>query len=112
MRTLSRDSQDRVADASALAGETINAVQTVQAFTLEALQTRRFSEAVAHSFDVAVAFDFRITITRSFSSSSSHLYTDAPEKGHPLARRFIEAISPPSALVSPPGSSVMNNQLQ
>lgn len=53
VRTLSRDSQDRVADASALAGETINAVQTVQAFTLEELQTRRFSEAVAHSFAVA-----------------------------------------------------------
>src|SRR6185369_1505661 len=55
VRRLSRDSQDRVADASALAGETINAVQTVQAFTLEALQTRRFGEAVAHSFNVAVA---------------------------------------------------------
>jgi ATP-binding cassette, subfamily B, bacterial len=54
VRRLSRDSQDRVADASALAAETINAVQTVQAFTLEALQTRRFSEAVAHSFNVAV----------------------------------------------------------
>ena len=36
VRRLSRDSQDRVADASALAAETINAVQTVQAFTLEA----------------------------------------------------------------------------
>ncbi len=35
VRRLSRDSQDRVADASALAAETINAVQTVQAFTLE-----------------------------------------------------------------------------
>jgi ATP-binding cassette subfamily B protein len=54
VRRLSRDSQDRVADASALAGETINAVQTVQAFTLEALQTQRFGEAVAHSFKVAV----------------------------------------------------------
>ena len=54
VRRLSRDSQDRVADASALAGETINAVQTVQAFNLEALHTRRFGEAVAHSFDVAV----------------------------------------------------------
>ena len=40
VRRLSRDSQDRVADASALAGETINAVQTVQAFTLEDLHTR------------------------------------------------------------------------
>ena len=54
LRRLSRDSQDRVADASALAGETINAVQTVQAFNLEALQTQRFREAVEHSFAVAV----------------------------------------------------------
>jgi ATP-binding cassette subfamily B protein len=54
VRRLSRDSQDRIADASALAGETINAVQTVQAFNLEALQTRRFREAIEHSFAVAV----------------------------------------------------------
>ena len=54
VRRLSRDSQDRVADASALAGETINAVQTVQAFTLEGLQTQRFAAAVTHSFRVAV----------------------------------------------------------
>jgi ATP-binding cassette subfamily B protein len=54
LRRLSRDSQDRVADASALAGETINAVQTVQAFNLENLHTRRFADAVAHSFATAV----------------------------------------------------------
>jgi ATP-binding cassette, subfamily B, bacterial len=54
LRRLSRDSQDRIADASALAGETINAVQTVQAFTLEALLSRRFSAAVESSFAVAV----------------------------------------------------------
>lgn len=54
VRRLSRDSQDRVADASALAGETLNAVQTVQAFTLEALLTERFSDAVLQSFRVAV----------------------------------------------------------
>ncbi len=54
VRRLSRDSQDRIADASALAGETINAVQTVQAFTLEAFTARRFHEAVEHSFRVAV----------------------------------------------------------
>ena len=53
LRRLSRDSQDRIADASALAGETINAVQTVQAFTLESLQSRRFGDAVEHSFRVA-----------------------------------------------------------
>ena len=55
LRRLSRDSQDRVADASALAGETINAVQTVQSFNLEPLQTQRFNEAVEHSFAVARA---------------------------------------------------------
>src|SRR5512134_1712209 len=54
LRRLSRDSQDRVADASSLAGETIHAVQTVQAFNLEPLQTRRFRDAVEHSFAVAV----------------------------------------------------------
>jgi ATP-binding cassette subfamily B protein len=53
LRGLSRDSQDRVADSSALAGETINAVQTVQAFNLEPLQTKRFGDAVEHSFVVA-----------------------------------------------------------
>jgi ATP-binding cassette subfamily B protein len=54
VRRLSRTSQDRVADASALAGETINAVQTVQAFTLEDLHAGRFADAVAHSFRAAV----------------------------------------------------------
>jgi ATP-binding cassette subfamily B protein len=53
VRRLSRDSQDSVADASALAGETINAVQTVQAFTLEGPLTGRFGAAVEHSFRVA-----------------------------------------------------------
>jgi ATP-binding cassette subfamily B protein len=54
VRRLSRDTQDRVADASALAGETLNAVQTVQAFTLEPLVTSRFRDAVEHSYGVAV----------------------------------------------------------
>jgi len=54
VRSLSRDSQDRIADASALAGETINAVQTVQAFTLEELYSRRFQDAVEQSFEVAI----------------------------------------------------------
>jgi len=54
LRRLSRDAQDRLADASALAAETINAVQTVQAFTLEELHTQRFRDAVQRSFVVAV----------------------------------------------------------
>jgi ATP-binding cassette subfamily B protein len=54
LRKLSRSSQDRIADTSGLAGETLNAIQTVQAFTLEVLNTRRYDEAVEESFKVAV----------------------------------------------------------
>ena len=54
VRRLTRDTQDRIADASGLAGETLNAIQTVQAFTLESVLTLRFGDAVASSFDTAV----------------------------------------------------------
>ncbi len=54
LRTLSRQSQDRVADTSGLAGETLNAIQTVQAFTLEGLHSSRYARAVEDSFAVAV----------------------------------------------------------
>ncbi len=54
VRRLSRDSQDRVADTSGLAGETLNAIQTVQAFTLEELHGRRYDAAVEESFSTAV----------------------------------------------------------
>ena len=55
LRGLSRKSQDRIADTSGLAGETLNAIQTVQAFTLEELHSRRYQDAVEESFKVAVA---------------------------------------------------------
>jgi ATP-binding cassette subfamily B protein len=54
VRRLSRDSQDRVADTSGLAGETLNAIQTVQSFTLEELHGRRYDDAVGESFSTAV----------------------------------------------------------
>jgi ATP-binding cassette, subfamily B, bacterial len=54
VRRLSRASQDRIADTSGLAGETLNAIQTVQAFTLEELQSRRYEHAVEDSFAAAV----------------------------------------------------------
>jgi ATP-binding cassette, subfamily B, bacterial len=53
VRGLSRLSQDRIADSSAMAGETLNAMQTVQAFTLEELQCERFDRAVETSFQTA-----------------------------------------------------------
>jgi ATP-binding cassette subfamily B protein len=54
VRRLSRSSQDRIADTSGLAGESLNAIQTVQAFTLEEVHARRFGLAVEDSFRVAV----------------------------------------------------------
>jgi len=54
VRGLSRASQDRIADTSGLAGETLNAIQTVQAFTLEELQSERYRTSVEDSFATAV----------------------------------------------------------
>ena len=54
VRGLSRASQDRIADTSGLAGETLNAIQTVQAFTLEDLQSQRYTKAVEDSFATAI----------------------------------------------------------
>jgi ATP-binding cassette, subfamily B, bacterial len=54
VRRLSRVSQDRIADTSGLAGETLNAIQTVQAFTLEGLQSERYRSAVEDSFVTAI----------------------------------------------------------
>ncbi len=54
IRRQSRTAQDRVADTSGLADETLNAIQTVQAFTLEPLQSERYSNAVTESFNAAV----------------------------------------------------------
>ena len=54
VRGLSRASQDRIADTSGLAGETLNAIQTVQAFTLEELQSERYRKAVEVSFGTAI----------------------------------------------------------
>ena len=53
VRRLSRETQDRVADSSGIAGEVLNAIHIVQAFTMESLQSRRFSDAVELSFQAA-----------------------------------------------------------
>jgi ATP-binding cassette subfamily B protein len=54
VRRLSRASQDRIADTSAIAGEILNAVQVVQSFTQERNEARRFHDANERSFDTAV----------------------------------------------------------
>ena len=50
VRKLSKISQDRIADCSAMATETINAVQTVQAYAQEKRETDRFGAAVIEAF--------------------------------------------------------------
>ena len=54
VRKLSRDSQDRIADASAMAGEILNAMPTVQAFTHEAAEAGRFNASVENAFRTAM----------------------------------------------------------
>ena len=53
VRRLARASQDRIADTSAHAGETISSMQIVQAFTHEAEDRRVFGAAVESSFQTA-----------------------------------------------------------
>lgn len=54
VRSLSRDSQDRIADASAMAGEILNAMPTVQAFTHEKIESTRFGVSVENAFTTAM----------------------------------------------------------
>ena len=53
VRRLSRASQDRIADTSAHAAETLSAMQIVQAFTHEAEDRKRFAQGVERSFATA-----------------------------------------------------------
>ncbi|MDK2124760.1 ABC transporter transmembrane domain-containing protein [Parachitinimonas caeni] len=55
VRKLSKASQDRVADASALAGEVLNAMPTVQAFTQEDYEIHRFAGSAETAFRTALA---------------------------------------------------------
>jgi ATP-binding cassette subfamily B protein len=61
VRKLSRESQDKIADASALAGEILNAMPTVQAYTQEQREARRFADRAEVSFVTAI----RRTLVRS-----------------------------------------------
>ena len=54
VRRLSRASQDRVADVSAMAGETLGAISIVQAFGQESREAARFTEATQRAFATAI----------------------------------------------------------
>jgi ATP-binding cassette subfamily B protein len=53
VRKLSRASQDRVADSSAIAGEILNAAPVVQSYTAEEREVQRFTTATQHAFETA-----------------------------------------------------------
>jgi ATP-binding cassette subfamily B protein len=50
---LSRESQDRIADSSAVAGETLGAIHTVQANVAESRESGRFGDAIARTLATA-----------------------------------------------------------
>jgi ATP-binding cassette, subfamily B, bacterial len=54
VKALSRESQDRIADSSAMAGEILNAMPTVQSYTQEQSEIARFSQSADLSFRTAL----------------------------------------------------------
>ena len=54
VRKLSRASQDRVADSSAMASEVLNAMTVVQSYNQESRETQRFCDSTAQAFATAV----------------------------------------------------------
>ena len=53
VRRLSRASQDRVADSSAIAAEVLNAIPVVQSYRQEDREAARFATSTEHAFEVA-----------------------------------------------------------
>ncbi len=74
VRKLSRDSQDKLADTGALANETLNAMQTVQSYVREDMESTRYSKATDTAFHSAVrrnrnrAYLTALAITLVFAS--------------------------------------------
>ncbi|MCW5653562.1 ABC transporter transmembrane domain-containing protein [Hydrogenophaga sp.] len=54
VRRLSRASQDRVADSSAIAAEVLNAIPIVQSYTAEDREAARFADSTRFAFEAAV----------------------------------------------------------
>lgn len=54
VRKLSRASQDRVADASAMAAEVLNAIPVVQSYTAEMREAKRFTDSTSQAVDTSL----------------------------------------------------------
>ncbi|RQP25881.1 ABC transporter transmembrane domain-containing protein [Piscinibacter terrae] len=80
VRKLSRASQDRVADSSAIAAEVLNAIPVVQSYTQEAREARRFDVSTENAFGTAVkrtrmrSFLVAFVITATFGALLWGLY--------------------------------------
>jgi ATP-binding cassette subfamily B protein len=100
VRRLSRASQDRVADSSAIAAEVLNAIPVVQSYTQEQREAGRFAQATEAAFDTArkrtrvramlVAF----VITATFGALLWGLYqgTEAVMRGQISAGHLGETV--------------------
>ena len=54
VRKLSRASQDRIADSSAIAAEVLNAIPVVQSYTAEGREADRFNRSTGNAFETAI----------------------------------------------------------
>ena len=89
VRKLSRASQDRVADSSAIAAEVLNAIPVVQSFTQEPREAARFDTSTENAFGTAVrrtrmrAMLVAFIITATFAALLWGLYqgTQAVSRG-------------------------------
>ena len=74
VRKLSRASQDRVADSSAIAAEVLNAIPVVQSYTQESREAARFDRSTENAFGTAIsrtrmrAFLVAFIITATFGA--------------------------------------------
>ncbi len=100
VRRLSRASQDRVADTSAIAAEVLNAIPVVQSYTQERREADRFDVATENAFIVAIkrtrmrAVLVAFIITATFGALLYGLYqgTQAVERGQVSAGHFGQTV--------------------
>ena len=100
VRKLSRASQDRVADSSAIAAEVLNAIPVVQSYTAEAREATRFNNSSTDAFNVAIRRSRARTVLVAFliiATSAALLWglyqgTQAVMRGDITAGRLGETV--------------------
>jgi ATP-binding cassette subfamily B protein len=108
VRKLSRASQDRVADSSAIAAEVLNAIPVVQSYVQEQREARRFEASTESAFDTARrrtrvrAFLVAFIITATFGALLWGLYqgTQAVLDGKMSAGHLAQTVVLVTILIS------------